>query len=98
MSPLPKCPSNLRFLDLEGWADLGGLNIFIYLFIFSRSVPKHKIPPNGTYHWLPGLIFGATCTFFQAGAVPGAPGARRGPRGVENRPETQGADLLGATQ
>ncbi len=35
-------------------------------------------------------MFGATCTIFRAGAVPGAPGASRGPQGAENRPETRG--------
>ncbi len=34
-------------------------------------------------------MLGATCTIFRAGAVPGAPGARRGPQGAENRPKTR---------
>jgi hypothetical protein len=37
-----------------------------------------------------GLICGATCTVFRAGAVPRAPGARRGPQGAENQPKTRG--------
>jgi hypothetical protein len=32
-------------------------------------------------------MFGATCTIFRTGAVPRAPGARRGPQGAENRPK-----------
>ncbi len=55
-----------------------------------RRYPKHKVPTNGTYNWSPGLVFCATCTIFRAGAVPGAPGARRGPQGAENRPKTRG--------
>ena len=48
------------------------------------------MPTNGTHNWSPGLIFGAACTIFRAGAVPGAPGARRGPEGADNRPKTLG--------
>ncbi len=36
------------------------------------------------------MIFGATCSSFRAGAVPGAPGARRGSQGAEHRPKTRG--------
>ncbi len=32
-------------------------------------------------------MLGATCPIFQAGAVPWAPGARRGTQGAENRPK-----------
>ena len=32
---------------------------------------------------------GATCTIVRAGAVPGAPGARRGPQGAGNLPKTR---------
>ncbi len=48
------------------------------------------MPTNGAYNWSPGLVFGATCAIFKAGAVPGAPGARRGAQGAENRPKTRG--------
>ncbi len=41
-------------------------------------------------NWSPELIFGATCIIFRTGAVPKAPGARRGPRGAENRPNARG--------
>ncbi len=37
----------------------------------------------------PGLNFGATCTVFRDGAVPGAPGARRGTHGAKIRPKTR---------
>ena len=48
------------------------------------------MPTNGTCNWSPELIFGATCTTFRAGAVPGSPGARRGPQGAENRAQIRG--------
>ncbi len=47
---------------------------------------EHKVPTNGPSNWSPGLIVGATCIIFRAGAVPKAPGACRGPQGAENRP------------
>ncbi len=64
------------------WAELEKPQIYLFIFLYlcGRS-QKHKVPTNGTYNWFPGQIFGATCTIFQAGAVPGAPGARRGPPG-----------------
>ncbi len=66
------------------------IRFFIYIFYLFAVDPKNIVPTNGTYNWSPGLIFGETCTIFLAGAVPGAPGARRGPRGAENRPRTRG--------
>ncbi len=36
------------------------------------------------------MIFGAIYILFRAGAVPGAPGARRGLQGAENLPKTRG--------
>ncbi len=70
------------------WADLEGPQS--YHVSFCGRSQKHKVPTNGTYNWSPGLILGATCTIFRAGAVPGAPGARRGPQGAEHRPRTRG--------
>ena len=78
--------------DPHGWADLGGasnLSFMCFLYFRGRS-QKHKVPENGTYNWPPGLIFGAISTIFTTGAVPKAPGARRGPRGPENRSKTRG--------
>ncbi len=42
--------------------------------------------------WSPGLTCCATCTIFRTGSVPGAFGARRGPRRAENRPTNPGPD------
>jgi hypothetical protein len=50
-----------------------------------QSTPKNiGVPPHGPYNWSPKRIVGATCTIFQAGAVPGAPGAPRGRKSTEN--------------
>jgi hypothetical protein len=71
------------------WADLEGPQIcHLSFYIFCGRSQKHKAPTNGTLNWSPGLIFGATCTIFRAGARPKAPGARRGPQKAENLPKT----------
>ena len=67
---------------LANRADLGGASdlTFIFLFFCGRH-QKHRVPMSGPWNWFPGLIFGATCAIFRAGARPKAPGARRGPQG-----------------
>jgi hypothetical protein len=73
------------------WEDLEGPQIYhLSLYIFAVGPKNTKVPTNATYNWSPELIFDATCTIFRAGAVPGAPGARRGPQGAEKRPKTRG--------
>ncbi len=62
---------------------------FIFSYLFGRP-RTHKVPTNGAYKWSPVMNFGATFDMFRAGAVPGAPGARRGPQGAEHRPKTRG--------
>ncbi len=69
---------------------LGGLRFIIYVCIYLPSVPKTQRTHEWDVELFSGLIFGATWTLFKAGAVPGAPGARRGPQGAENRPKTRG--------
>ncbi len=62
---------------------LWGLIFNIYPFIFCGRHQKHKVATNGPYSWSPGLIFGAACTIFRAGARPRAPGPAVVPQGTE---------------
>ncbi len=49
----------------------------------ARSVPKTQSTHEWDLELVSGLIFGATCTIFRAGAVPGAPGTPGGPGGPQ---------------
>ncbi len=94
----PRYQSGLDLLDSANLVvdihDLGrpcwGLKFIIsHLYLCGRP-QKHKVPTNGTWNWSPGLIVGAPCIIFRAGARPKAPGARRGPQGAENRLKIRG--------
>ncbi len=69
---------------------MGGPHIYKLSFCLFAAGTKNTVPTKGPCHWSPGLIFGATCAIFRAGARPIAPGARRGSRGAKNRPRTRG--------
>ncbi len=88
----PCAPRITRVIsEANSCADLEGPQTYhLYVLSLCGRSQKHKVPTNWTYNWSPGLIFGATCTLFRAGAMPGAPGVRRGPQGAENRPKTRG--------
>ncbi len=73
------------------WADLEGPQInHLSLDFFGGRSLSTKCPRMRVKNWSAGLICAASCTIFRAGAVPGAPGARRGPQGAENRPKARG--------
>ncbi len=76
---------------LYDWADLEGLRIYHLSCYFFAVGPKNtKMPTNGMSSLVSEADFGAGCTICRAGAVPGAPGARRGPQGAENLAKTRG--------
>ncbi len=78
--------STAGYLLSSSGQTLRGLKFIIYLFYLVAVGPKN----TKCLELVSGSGFGATCTIFRAGAVPGAPGARRGPQGAENRPKTRG--------
>ncbi len=64
------------------------LKSIIRLFILLQSVPKTQSAHKRDLELVSGGDF--WCTISLAGAVPGAPGDRRAPRGAENWPKPQG--------
>ncbi len=79
-----------RLASEQIWADLEGPQIIIYHFVFLLSVPKTQRTHEWDLKLISGLDLLVQPALFSGGAVPGAPGATRGPRRADNRPKTWG--------